>query len=146
MMKKALFRYIEAELYDYHKTKKDLESLRAEIIESGQELYHPDDEGIHPQNRISDPTGEKTMKLLTNRRITKMTETIRAIDKVYSRLEKDKQKLVELKYWTHRSGKTGNDVIALELGVSDATFYRWRSDVVSAVAIELGMMDISEAS
>ncbi len=36
-MKKAVFRYMEAELYDYHQTKQFIEKLKLDIIEEGSQ-------------------------------------------------------------------------------------------------------------
>lgn len=138
-MKKAIFRYIEAELYDYHQTKRLLEELKLDIIEEGPQ---PDLLVLSMDKmRISNPTLTKTTRLLTNKRITKMSETVTAIRKVYSRLPGEKQRLVELKYW---DGKYSNQGVAEEANISIATFYRWRREVVVGVAIELGLVSAAE--
>lgn len=140
-MKRAVFRYIEAELYDYHQTKKTLEELKLDIIEEGPQ---PDLLVVNGEknSRISNPTLNKTTRLLTNKRITKMTETIRAIERVCDRLPEEKQELVRYKYW---DGRWSNQGVADKLNVSLATYYRWRRDVVFGVAIELGLAEALEA-
>lgn len=135
-MKRAVFRYVEAELYDYPFTKRELESLRLDIIEEG-----PDPGRIvvgDQKRRVTDPTYSKTARLLTNRRLKRMEETVRAIERVLERLPADKRRLVELKYFRCRLSNPG---VAHALNVSLRTFYRWREEVVAAVAVELGLVN-----
>ena len=135
-LKRATFRYIEAELYDYHKTKADLMALRAEIIEAAPR--RDDKVRTRGQSYRGDPTASRAARLVTNRRLTKMAETIAAIEKVNRLLPPEKRRLIELKYW---DGTLSNRRVAEALHVSDATFYRWRQEIITAVAIELGLMD-----
>lgn len=135
-MKRAVFRYVEAELFDYHHTRRELEDLRLAIMEEGPDpgLVVMDSRARPP----SDSTYEKTARLLTNRRLRKMEETVRAVDRVVERLPADRQRLVELKYFRGRLSNLG---VADELNVSLRTFYRWRDEVVVAVAVEMGLVN-----
>lgn len=65
-MKKSVFRYIEAEIYDYTETVKEIQQLREEILEGAQQA----EQQIRIQSsRLSDPTGRKATRLLTDRRL-----------------------------------------------------------------------------
>ena len=90
---------------------------------------------------MSDPTYSRISQLLTNRRLKRMEETVTVIEKVLSGLPKEKYKLVELKYWDCRLSNRG---IAEALHVSDATYYRWRNEIVKAVVVELGLINAAQ--
>lgn len=129
-MKKSVFRYIEAELYDYHETLKEIDLLREEIIEGSQRL------ASGKSTHISDPTASKVSRLLMDRRIRRLEEVATAIGRVYDNIPREKQRLIELKYWDKRYTNTG---VAQELHVGEMTFYRWRRHIIEAIAQELGL-------
>lgn len=142
-MKKAVFRYVEAELYDYPYTKRDIESIREDIIESGRTLEGFLTEALRLGTipcggTPSDPTAHKAIRLLTNRRLKRMEETVAAIERVLARLPAEKKRLVELKYWDGRYTDKG---IIQQLNISERTYYRWRREIVLAVAIEMGLVN-----
>lgn len=138
-MKRAVFRYVEAELYDYPFIKRELEDLRAAIIEEG-----PDPGKVvvgREKTRFTDPTYTKAQRLLTNRRLSRMEDTVRAIEEVLGRLSAEKRRLVELKYF---QGRLSNLGVADALNVSLRTFYYWRGQIVRTVAVEMGLVDVTE--
>lgn len=142
-MKRAIFEYIEAELFDYRQTRQAIEELRLDIIEEGHRLDLLFFDSAPLTNKITNPTLNKTIQLLTNKRINKMVETVMAIERVYHRAPAEKQRLIQLKYW---DGRYSNHGVAEKLNVSLATYYRWRRDIVLAVAIEMGLINAAEAS
>ncbi|NPV72130.1 MAG: transcriptional regulator [Firmicutes bacterium] len=139
-MNRAVFRYVEAELYDYPWTKQEIARLRVDIALEGSGV----EAALLAQHvsggQQADPTLAKTIRLLTNRRLKRMEETVAAIERVYDRLPPEKQRLVDLKYWQRYS----NLAVATRLHISRATFYRWRAEVVTAVAVELGLANAVE--
>ncbi|HHY95479.1 MAG TPA: transcriptional regulator [Firmicutes bacterium] len=139
-MKRAVFRYVEAELYDYPWTVKEIARLRADILQEGPRLEAAL-LGEHVSGgQQSDPTQAKVMRLVTNRRLRRMEETVAAIERVFERLPRGKQDLVELKYWQ----RYDNLAVAERLHVSLPTFYRWRMEVIRGMAIELGLVNAME--
>jgi RinA family phage transcriptional activator len=133
-LKRATYRYIEAEIYDYPSTVEEITRLRQEIIEGGS----PDDTQTRVQsNRLSDPTADRATRLVMDKRLRRLEEVRNAIDRVYQNLDPDRKRLVEMKYWEKRLTHTG---IAEDLHISERTFYRWKDDVVKAVALELGLL------
>ncbi|MDR5659019.1 hypothetical protein RH915_05915 [Serpentinicella sp. ANB-PHB4] len=131
-MRKELKAYIEVELKNYHQSKRDLEEIRESIIEG---FSSEDNMGIRG-SRTSYATGSKAMKLITNKRMKKLEETIAVIDNVIGELDEEKYKLIELKYWT-RPSKLTDEGIASELSVGRATFYRWKDGILLAIASEM---------
>lgn len=131
-MKKSVFRYIEAELYDYHETIKEIALLKEEILEGNSHAEASGGKGT----RKSDPTANKVTRLLMHRRLKRLEEVTTAIGRVYDYLPREKQKLIELKYWDKRYSNAG---VAHELHVGEMTFYRWRRQIIEAIAQELGL-------
>jgi len=137
-MKKSTFRYIEAEIYDYPETLKEIGNLREEIMEGGQQ----EEQQVRVQtNRMSDPTVNRATRLLMDRRLRRLEEVTFAIQKVCDALPKDKHRLMEMKYWEKRYTNTG---ISETLHISEMTFYRWRRQIVTAIANELGLLNMKE--
>ncbi|WP_176431112.1 hypothetical protein [Anaerovirgula multivorans] len=135
-MRKEIKTYIEAELRFYHQTKKDLEEAKDDIRDAG---VSEDNMGIRGSS-ISNVVESKSLRLITNKRIKKLEETIRSIDIVIGELDEHKYKLVELKYWT-RPKLLSDMGIAKELNIDRATLYRWIDGILIAIAIELGLVE-----
>lgn len=135
-LKRELKAYIEAELKDYHQTKADLLEAKDNLI-----LQSPvaDDSGIRGTD-TSRPTEAKVMQLITNKRIKRAEQTIRAIETVISALPEEKFRLIELKYWTRPQPLT--DIgMAMQLNCSRATLYNWTDGILLALAKEMGLID-----
>lgn len=133
-IEKSNFKTIEAELYCYHETKKYLEELREEILESSatQEI------GVAVQSGTTgDTTGNKAIKLASSREILEVDRRMRSIEKVLNLLKNDEKKtrLVEMKYFERRYTDIG---IALKLGISERTFYNWRREIIKLIGEQLG--------
>lgn len=112
---------------------KELEELRDDI--AGESPLPPD--GLPRGTETSDPTWNKTMKLITCKRLNQMHRTVYAIGRVVWALPPDKQRLVQLTYWTKPQRLTAYG-IAMELHCGRKTYYRWRDEICEAIAIELG--------
>lgn len=136
-MRKEIKAYIEAELRNYHQSKKDLEEIKNDIREEGKSIS--DSMGIRGSG-TSNIVESKTIRLITNKRIKKLEETIRAIDVVIGELDEEKYRLIELKYWT-RPKLLSDMGIAQELNIDRATLYRWIDGILLAIAIEMGLIE-----
>lgn len=137
-MRREIKAYIEAELRDYHQTKKDLEEALKDVIEENFAVKI-DDVGGSPGNIVSRPVEVKAIKLLTNRRIKKMDEIVSAIDDVVSDLDEPKYRLIEMCYWT-KPNYLKDIGIARELNIDRSTFYRWRDIILEAISEKMGLM------
>ena len=132
---RAVFRYIEHELYHYDVTKREMEELREEIIYSSpprEVIAVNDDNGYH-----SDVVGSKTVKLVTNAALVRMSRVVLAIDKALSKLADEHKQLFELKY---RQCLPWQQVCA-EMPTSERTYFRLRRELVEMVALELGLAE-----
>jgi len=131
--------YIEAELRDYHQTRKDLTEAKEDIALSGSVLLNNLGANTGTQtHRVGRPTEAKTIAILTNKRIKRMEQVIRAIEVVTKELPEEKIKLVQLKYW-QRPRRLTDAGIAMELNIGRRTLYYWAEEICVAIAIELGM-------
>ncbi len=136
-MRKEIKAYIEAELRNYHQSKKDLEEIKNDIREEGKSIS--DSMGIRGSG-TSNVVENKAIRLITNKRIKKLEETIRAIDVVTDELDENKYKLVELKYWK-RPNLLTDAGIADQLSIGIATYYRWKEQILKLIGIEMGLME-----
>jgi RinA family phage transcriptional activator len=134
-LRKATFKHIESELYSYHDTLKEINRLRKDIIFTNEN----DDENIGGgrNNLPSSPTERIATRLATHKRLNNMNEVTNAIQKVYTGLPEDYQKLVRLKYWTRPQTLTWEG-IADKLFVTSRQAMRWRDEVIYTVAEVLG--------
>jgi RinA family phage transcriptional activator len=134
-LKKATFKHIESELYDYYDTLKEIDHLRKDIMFCRES----DDEntGGGRSSFVSSPTERIATILTTDKRLNRLEEVAHAIQKVYTGLPEDYQKLVRLKYWTRPQTLTWEG-IAESLHVNRATAMRWRDGVVYAIGECLG--------
>ena len=134
-LRKATFKHIESELYAYHDTLKEIDFLRNNIMFCKEN----DDENIGGgrSSFISSPTEKIGTRLATNRKLTRLEEIANAIQKIYTRLPEEHQKLVRIKYWDRPQRYTWEG-IANEMHVNRATALRWRDNIVQAISDELG--------
>jgi len=134
---RAVFRYVEHELYNYDLTCSELEQLREEIIStSASPGYIVAGAG----GEASDSTGAKAVKLITNVAIARMVRTLSAIDRALMRLQPYHRKLFELKY---RKCKPWQE-ICMEMHIEERTYFKYRRELVVMVALEMGFVSHAE--
>lgn len=136
------FKTIEAELYGYHDTKRELELMEEEILEGT--VYQ---EVAVQTGTTADTTANKAVKLLSSKAILEVRRRIGAIDKAMDILRsqrtevkpekeyKDKLRLLEMKYFERKFTDKG---IMAELNIEKTTFYNWKKEIVSLVSLYLG--------
>jgi RinA family phage transcriptional activator len=129
---KSVFRYIEHELYNYEHTKRDLALYREEILEST--LFRD----VAVQNGPGDSTASKVVKLTSAAFVVQAVRVISAIEKSLEILGDKHKELFKLKY---QMGETWPNV-AIDMGISDRTYYRLRRELVITVGQQLGLVNI----
>jgi len=133
-MKKETFRHIEAELYCYHETLKEIEKKRQEIMYN----YRPDENiGGGKSNIPGSPTETVATRLAENIELKRLEEIVGAIKFVYDSSPEEHKKLIKLKYWTKPQLLTW-DGIADKLHISKRQAMRWRDEIVHSIAKVLG--------
>jgi RinA family phage transcriptional activator len=134
-LKKATFKHIESELYSYQDTLREIDRLRKDIMFTKEN----DDENIGGgrNNLPSSPTERIATRLATHKRLNQLEEVTHAIEKVYTSLPEDYQKLIKLKYWTRPQTLTWEG-IADKLHLGRRTAFRMRDEIVECVSEVLG--------
>jgi len=132
---KSTFQHVEAELYRYHETKKEIVRIKNDILYGTS----PPDENVGGgrSNIPGDPTGKAGTLLASHRRLEQMERIVDAIESVYDRLPDVKRRLIELRYWARPQMLTW-DGIAIELKTSRRQAIRWRDEIVFAIAELVG--------
>lgn len=129
---KSIFRYIEYELFNYECTKKEMAQYKEEILEGSS---MPE---VNVKSGLGNITESKAIKLTSSAFIKKAERTIKAIDMSLAILDEKHRILFKLKYldcipWQE---------VAMELGVSDRSYFRLRREIVTAVGQQLGLINI----
>lgn len=127
-----VFKYIEHELYNYQQTKKDLALYKEQILEGT-----PKPE-VSTESGLSDTTANKAIKLMTSTYILQAERVINAIEDTLDMLGEKHKKLFRLKYIDCMSWQE----TAIEMGISDRTYFRLRREIVATVGQKLGLVDI----
>lgn len=125
-LSKNTYRYIEGQIRDYKRIKKEMENLKEDIINSSpmQDVRSTD---------LGDPTASKAVKISLDKKISAMEKTVKAIEKVYNDLSHDK-KAVMTDMWERKYTCLG---MADMIGVDERTIRRWQQTIIYSVAVEL---------
>lgn len=134
-LKKATFKHIESELYYYKDTVREIENLRKDIMFCNDN--EDENTGGGRNNLPSSPTERIATRLATHKKLKQLEEVANAIQKVYTGLPEDYQKLVRLKYWTKPQTLTWEG-IADKLYITSRQSMRWRDEIIFAIAEVLG--------
>ena len=124
---KHVYKFIEAELYDYKINKKTLEALKNDVY-----LATFSGDGTGRSSRRGSPSEAKVMQLMTDRQIQRLEFTVKAIEDVLETLTEEEKKLVRMKYFEKRYTNKG---LALEMGMSQPTLKMFRSEVIRKFCI-----------
>ncbi len=133
-LNRAVFRYVEHELFNYDETLKLIKELQQNIIEST-----PFKETFSSGGYISDPTAQKAVKLVTSTAIARMEMNARAINRALKLMPEQHRLLFELRY---RQGKPMQQVCD-EIPASERSYFRWRKEIVEITAREMGLVNVA---
>ena len=132
-LEQANFKAIEGELYYYHDTLKEISNEKMEIIHSTPSV------DVVSKSSPGAPTESKAVKILSSKALMEAERRTNAITEILKLLEQcdepNKLKLVKYKYFEKKYTDMG---IWTELNIGQATFYRWRKEIVQMIADKLG--------
>jgi RinA family phage transcriptional activator len=128
---RATFRHVEAELYLYNETKKEIERMRNDIIHAGKIQQEGGRSGV------SNPTASTAGRLTSDKRLQRLEEIVDIIDDITAICDHQRKELIKLKYWTKPQLLTWNG-IAQKIHISERQAYVWRDEIVQAIAERLG--------
>ncbi len=153
-LKRATYRHVEAEIYDYYKTLQKMDEFRRDIILANgrQEAYGAVVGGRYAGTSIVE---RRATKLADSVLLREMERITRAIEDVFARAKEQARQVVWVKYglalegWqppaelvARMEGRNRFDMspddMAEVLNVDRATFHRYRSGFVYGVAERLG--------
>lgn len=132
---RAIFRHVEAELYNYYRTKKQIKRLREQIMFSSVDVIKG---GANSVMTASRPTEAIATRLVENRKLRNMEEIVSAIESVYEDLDDTQKKLVRLRYFERKPWNWSR--IAMECHIHEQTAYKYRREIVKAIAEEVGWL------
>ncbi|NNU85332.1 DUF722 domain-containing protein [Geobacillus sp. BMUD] len=133
---KDIVRYVEHNLYYYHEYLKEIQRLQKDIL-YGVKMTQDENIGGGRSNLPSSPTEKRAIELTTHRRLETLERVTQAIKTVYEALPEEKRKLIHLKYWEKPTKYTWNGIAEM-LHVDRVTCFRWRNEIVAAIAELLG--------
>lgn len=129
----AVYRYIEHELYNYQRYKKELELERQAILDSSP--LPPD--GQPRGTVLSNPTEKKAIALWSNIGIVALQRSINAIEQTYSELDEEHRKVFIEVYEKKRKDWYW---IGRDLGMAERTIMRKKSNIVMLAGKNLGII------
>lgn len=126
-------KYIEHEITDYQRTKREYERLKDEIL-YGQSS---DDENIGggKGNLPTSQVENRVIKRMQSKQIQRLERVISAIESVYMSLDSYKQDFWRMCFWERKYTISG---LASKFNISRRTAFRWKNQIVILVAKELG--------
>jgi RinA family phage transcriptional activator len=134
---RAVFRYIEHELYNYESSKRQLEELREDILSKAErpiEVIKIGGGGSKPTGR--DITSETGMELVTNSALVRLSRRIIEIEDGLRHLSLTHQQLFKLKYC---EGREWSEICA-SLHIEQSAYYKYRREMIMAVATKMALV------
>jgi RinA family phage transcriptional activator len=124
-----VYKFIEAELYDYKINKKTLEALKNDVY-----LATFSGDGAGRSSRRGSPSEAKVMQLMTDRQIQRLEFSVKAIEDVLETLTDEERKLLKLRYFEKRFTNKG---LAMEMGMSEPTLITAKKNIITKFAKRL---------
>lgn len=150
-LKRAAYRHIEAEIYAYYDTLREIEARRADIILAGREELWPVASGEAQATSQVERRATRLADSILLREMERITGAIRA---VYERAKEEARRVIWVKYglaidWeppveikAQMEGRNRFDLTADQMAdmvsMDRATFHRYRSGFVYGIAERLG--------
>ena len=128
-----VFKYIEAEVKDYHNSVAKIEEIKRDLIEETQVETNKGGKSLS----VGNPTESKAIKIISSTQLKRLESIVKAIGAVYESSDSQRQELVKRKYWQHIYQDEG---IMNVLGIGRDTFYRWKREFILKVALKLGYL------
>lgn len=117
----------------YHEDRKQLESLKTDMIPSTVPKYEPKEGSSF--NSEQRPTEDIAMRMASDIYVLQLEIKVHAIGSVLEHLSKEDNELVRLTYW---NGTLTPDGIAYRLHMSKSAYYDHLNAILLAVAIRMG--------
>lgn len=132
----AIFKFVEYELYHLQDTKKELKELKKELSEEQLGNMSYDSFSSNKSNSPGSGVENSAINIIQNKVAIRASKTINNIESAINKLDEDKLELFQKKYNKDKPWQT----IVTEMSISQATFFRWRKEIVRKVAEEMGLI------
>lgn len=137
-LQKATFKHIEAELYQYPNTVKEIKKRRMELLYPYlEEVDENQGQGVNSVRDISRPTERMATRLTADKRLRNLEEIAEAIESVYNDLNDKQKDFVRMRYWSGRNNASPV-MIAMETDVSERTVHNYKRRIVEAIGERIG--------
>ena len=134
-LKSATFKHIEAELYAYPDTKKEIKKRREELMNTSESDENVG-AGKNSHRTPGQPTERIATRLTMDKRLRNLEEIVEAIERVYEQVDEDHRKMMRIAYWSNR--RLSWQGIADECHVHMNTMTKMRRNVIQLVADKIG--------
>ncbi len=121
-----VYKFIEAELYDYKINKKTLEALKNDVY-----MSTPSGDRTGRSSGRGSTAEAKVMQLMSDRQIQRLEFSVRAIDDVLETLTEEERKLVKMKYFDKAYKNKG---LAMVLRMSEPTIIDIKKEIIKRFA------------
>ncbi|EAF2178024.1 DUF722 domain-containing protein [Listeria monocytogenes] len=136
-LRKAQYKLIEDELRFYHSTKKELMEKEVNVtLGAWHREYIDENQGGGSAGNISNEVEDRVMLLQMDKEISRLKNTINAIESVLNRLNDEDKQLIQFRYWD-RSKPTWV-WIASKLNMDESTARRRNKTIILSIAERLG--------
>lgn len=137
-LKPATFKHIEAELYGYPDTKREIQKRREEI------MYPFDEEpeqinivkGANSVREAGRPTERIATRLMMDKKLRNLEEIVEAIDDAFEQVSDDHRSVVRTAYWERRG--LNWEQVADKCNMHRNTVRKYRNEFVYLVANKIG--------
>lgn len=129
--------YVEWQLSHYHEDKRQLEQYKSALVPPITQQYSSS--GGASASGDCRKTENAAIKIATSPYILQLERSCDAIGKVLSRCEDLDKSLIELVYWR---GTYTPEGAGLKLHLSRATAYRRINGILTAIALEMGYVNV----
>ncbi|MBP3038075.1 transcriptional regulator [Bacillaceae bacterium Marseille-Q3522] len=134
-LRPVIFKHVEAELYDYPETKREIKKLREQIMFGSSEV--DENVGGGRSSVPGRPTERIATRLLTDKRLRNLEEITEAIDWSMGQVSDECRRVIQAKYWEGGKWLTWSDV-AEKCFVHRNTARKYRNKFVFLVAARIG--------
>lgn len=128
-LRRGVFLYLEDSLFHYFEMLNEIKRIRTDIIFGSKSKEYSMGRSSFP----ADFTATRAIELVSNARLERLQRLTETIQSVIDRLQPEKKELVKLIYWDRPRLLTWEGA-AQRLHITKRTAYRWRREIISAIA------------
>jgi len=138
---RAVFRYIEHELFHYDQTLRELMDMQTQLSYIDLTPAYREAAASIAGGHVGDQTSRQAIRrITTSAAVATMARSITAIDRALAQLSEDHRAVFELRYQKEWPW----EIVSREMHISERTYQRLRRKLVLVVGCELGLINPME--